>query len=126
MLENYKILFGIIAAISILLYTSKYILQDLYAFLKNKSLRSKVNKAIPFFAKSNTFFIVLSFLFSILHFYLNFSSASIFNSGYVTLFLVIFLILVKIFNRKFINLKTYLLMVPYLLLLSLMVHICFR
>lgn len=126
MLETYKTLFGIIAAIFILLYSLKYILHDLYAFLKNKSLKAKVNKTLPFFAKNNTVFISLSFLFSSLHFYLNYSNSSIFNSGYLTLFLVVFLIMVKAFNRKFIDLKQYLLMAPYLLLLSLLVHICFR
>lgn len=126
MLENYKILFGIIAAISVVLYSAKYILNDVYSFLKTNSAKSKINNLLPFFSKFNTFFILVAFVFSSLHFYLNFSSSSIFNSGYLTLFLVVFLIVVKVFNRKFIDLKQYLMMAPYLLLLSLVVHICFR
>lgn len=126
MLKNYSTLFGIVAAISILLYSSKYILHDLYAFLKTNSAKAKVNKVLPFFAKNNTVFISISFIFASLHVYSNYHASSIFNSGYLTLFLVVFLIVVKVFNRKFIDLKQYLTLVPYLLLLSLIVHTCFR
>ncbi|MGL4797020.1 MAG: hypothetical protein ACRC1Y_03225 [Paraclostridium sp.] len=126
MLENYKILFGIIAAISVVLYSAKYILNDVYSFLKTNSAKARVNDLLPFFSKFNTIFILVAFVFSSLHFYLSFSSSSIFNSGYLTLFLVVFLITVKFFNRKFIDLKQYLVMIPYLLLLSIIVHICFR
>lgn len=126
MLKNSEFIFGIIASISILLYVSKYILHDLYPFLKNAKCKSKINKILPFLAKNNTFFISLALFFSSLHIYFNYSSKSIFDPGYLTLFLVVFLIIIKIFNRKFIDIKQYLTSVPYLLLVSLVVHICFR
>ncbi len=126
MFDDYRNYFGIIATISIVLYTLKYILNDVYAFIKNNSIKAKINNLLPFLSKYNNLFILIALLFSSFHFYLNYQYTSLFNPGYLTLFLIISLSIISLFNKKFIKYKQYIITMPYLLLLSLVVHIFFR
>lgn len=126
MLCNYDIFFQIISTIFIVLYSLKYILNDIYYFLKTNSEKAKVNKILPLLTKYNTLFILISFISSIFHIYCNYSYTTIFRPGYLILFLIIALIITKIFNKYFIKFKQYIDTLPYLLLLSLIIHICFR
>ncbi|MGL5717486.1 MAG: hypothetical protein ACRCX2_31015, partial [Paraclostridium sp.] len=83
MFETYEILFGILGLIFILLYTLQFILYDLYSFCNNNSIRVNINKIIPFFAKNNSLFLLLSFIFSVLHLIFYYSCSTLFNSGYL-------------------------------------------
>ena len=60
MFDHYRNYFGIIATISIILYTLKYILNDVYAFIKNNSIKAKINNLLPFLNKYNNLFILIS------------------------------------------------------------------
>lgn len=126
MFETYEILFGILGLIFILLYTLQFILYDLYSFCNNNSIRVNINKIIPFFAKNNSLFLLLSFIFSVLHLIFYYSCSTLFNSGYLIVCIIILLLVSKAFSKKFMHLKIYLEKLPYLLLISLLVHIFFR
>ena len=126
MFDHYRNYFGIIATISIILYTLKYILNDVYAFIKNNSIKAKINNLLPFLNKYNNLFILIALLFSSFHFYLNYHYTSLLNPGYLTIFLIIYLVITILFKKKFIKYKQYIITIPYLLLLSLFVHIFFR
>lgn len=126
MFDYYRNYFGIIATISIVLYTMKYILTDVYAFIKNNSIKAKINNLLPFLNKYNNLFILIALLFSSFHFYLNYHYTSLLNPGYLTIFLIISLVITIFFKKKFIKYKQYIITIPYLLLLSLFVHIFFR
>lgn len=126
MFDHYRNYFGIIATISIVLYTMKYILTDVYAFIKNNSIKAKINNLLPFLNKYNNLFILIALLFSSFHFYLNYHYTSLLNPGYLTIFLIISLVITILFKKKFIKYKQYIITIPYLLLLSLFVHIFFR
>ena len=54
MVKIYSLLFGIIASVSISLYSFMYILRNIYYYFKNKSLRRFINKLLPFFSKYNS------------------------------------------------------------------------
>ena len=126
MFDHYRNYFGIIATISIILYTLKYILNDVYAFIKNNSIKAKINNLLPFLNKYNNLFILIALLFSSFHFYLNYHYTSLLNPGYLTIFLIIYLVITILFKKKFIKYKQYIITLPYLLLISLFVHIFFR
>lgn len=126
MFDHYRNYFGIIATISIVLYTMKYILTDVYAFIKNNSIKAKINNLLPFLNKYNNLFILIALLFSSFHFYLNYHYTSLLNPGYLTIFLIISLVITILFKKKFIKYKQYIITLPYLLLISLFVHIFFR
>lgn len=126
MFDYYRNYFGIIATIFIVLYTMKYILTDVYAFIKNNSIKAKINNLLPFLNKYNNLFILIALLFSSFHFYLNYHYTSLLNPGYLTIFLIISLVITILFKKKFIKYKQYIITIPYLLLLSLFVHIFFR
>lgn len=126
MFDHYRNYFGIIATIFIVLYTMKYILTDVYAFIKNNSIKAKINNLLPFLNKYNNLFILIALLFSSFHFYLNYHYTSLLNPGYLTIFLIISLVITILFKKKFIKYKQYIITIPYLLLLSLFVHIFFR
>lgn len=126
MFDYYRNYFGIIATIFIVLYTMKYILTDVYAFIKNNSIKAKINNLLPFLNKYNNLFILIALLFSSFHFYLNYHYTSLLNPGYLTIFLIISLVITIFFKKKFIKYKQYIITIPYLLLLSLFVHIFFR
>lgn len=126
MFDYYRNYFGIIATISIVLYTMKYILTDVYAFIKNNSIKAKINNLLPFLNKYNNLFILIALLFSSFHFYLNYHYTSLLNPGYLTIFLIISLVITILFKKKFIKYKQYIITLPYLLLISLFVHIFFR
>ena len=126
MFDYYRNYFGIIATIFIVLYTMKYILTDVYAFIKNNSIKAKINNLLPFLNKYNNLFILISLLFSSFHFYLNYHYTSLLNPGYLTIFLIISLVITILFKKKFIKYKQYIITLPYLLLISLFVHIFFR
>lgn len=126
MFDHYRNYFGIIATISIVLYTMKYILNDVYAFIKNNSIKAKINNLLPFLNKYNNLFILIALLFSSFHFYLNYHYTSLLNPGYLTIFLIISLVITILFKKKFIKYKQYIITLPYLLLISLFVHIFFR
>lgn len=49
MVKIYSLLFGIIASVSISLYSFMYILRNIYYYFENKSLRRFINKLLPFF-----------------------------------------------------------------------------
>lgn len=126
MFDYYRNYFGIIATIFIVLYTMKYILTDVYAFIKNNSIKAKINNLLPFLNKYNNLFILIALLFSSFHFYLNYHYTSLLNPGYLTIFLIISLVITILFKKKFIKYKQYIITLPYLLLISLFVHIFFR
>lgn len=126
MFDHYRNYFGIIATIFIVLYTMKYILTDVYAFIKNNSIKAKINNLLPFLNKYNNLFILIALLFSSFHFYLNYHYTSLLNPGYLTIFLIISLVITILFKKKFIKYKQYIITLPYLLLISLFVHIFFR
>ena len=126
MFDHYRNYFGIIATIFIVLYTMKYILTDVYAFIKNNSIKAKINNLLPFLNKYNNLFILIALLFSSFHFYLNYHYTSLLNPGYLTIFLIISLVITIFFKKKFIKYKQYIITLPYLLLISLFVHIFFR
>lgn len=126
MFDYYRNYFGIIATIFIVLYTMKYILTDVYAFIKNNSIKAKINNLLPFLNKYNNLFILIALLFSSFHFYLNYHYTSLLNPGYLTIFLIISLVITIFFKKKFIKYKQYIITLPYLLLISLFVHIFFR
>ena len=103
MFDYYRNYFGIIATIFIVLYTMKYILTDVYAFIKNNSIKSKINNLLPFLNKYNNLFILIALLFSSFHFYLNYHYTSLLNPGYLTIFLIISLVITILFKKKFIK-----------------------
>ena len=126
MFDHYRNYFGIIATIFIVLYTMKYILTDVYAFIKNNSIKSKINNLLPFLNKYNNLFILIALLFSSFHFYLNYHYTSLLNPGYLTIFLIISLVITILFKKKFIKYNQYIITLPYLPLISLFVHLFFR
>ena len=67
MVKIYSLLFGIIASVSISLYSFMYILRNIYYYFENKSLRRFINKLLPFFSKYNSLLLVLALVSSILH-----------------------------------------------------------
>ena len=68
MVKIYSLLFGIIASVSISLYSFMYILRNIYYYFENKSFRKFINKLLPIFSKYNLLLLILALIFSLLHF----------------------------------------------------------
>ncbi len=122
MIKNYSLLFGIVASIFICLYLSMYILRNIYYYFENKSFRKFINKLLPIFSKYNLLLLILALIFSLLHVIFIFIYTSIFNSGYIVLFILILIFKFTFFSSKNSNTNFILNILSYLLLLSLFVH----
>jgi len=122
MVKNYSLLFGIIASLSIFLYSFMYILTNIYYYFKNKSLRKFINKLLPFFSKYNSLLLVISLICSLLHIFGAFINTSILNTGYVVLFILLLIIKFNFFGSKNCNNRCILNILSYLLLFSLIIH----
>ena len=126
MFKNQEILFGVISSIFLLVHVSVYILQDIYLLINSKYLKSTINKILPTLTKLNTLSLILALGFMIPHIYYLKEQLTLFDTGYILLFLSILAIFTKInFLSKF-NIKQYSSIIAYLLTISLAVHIFFR
>ena len=67
MVNNLSILCGLISAVFILLNALFYFLRDLYYISNNNKVKVFINKILPYLAKYNSIFILIIFLFAILH-----------------------------------------------------------
>lgn len=122
MIKNYSLLFGIVASIFICLYLSMYILRNIYYYFENKSFRKFINKLLPIFSKYNLLLLILALISSLLHIIFIFTYTSIFNTGYIVLFILILIFKFTFFSSKNSNTNFILNILSYLLLLSLFVH----
>ena len=122
MIKNYSLLFGIVASIFICLYLSMYILRNIYYYFENKPFRKFINKLLPIFSKYNLLLLILALIFSLLHVIFIFTYTSIFNTGYIVLFILILIFKFTFFSSKNSNTNFILNILSYLLLLSLFVH----
>lgn len=121
MVKIYSLLFGIIASVSISLYSFMYILRNIYYF-KNKSLRRFINKLLPFFSKYNSLLLVLALVSSILHILGIFINTPILNTGYVVFFILLLVTKFTFFGSKNSNNSYILNVLSYLLLFALVIH----
>ena len=122
MFENYGLLFGIIASGFISRYLLMYILRNIYYSFENKTLRVFINKLLPILSKYNSLFLILGFISTLLHVFYIFTSASILNTGYASLFILFIIIKFTFFNSKEYNQNYKLNIFSYILLLSLIIH----
>lgn len=124
MFKNYGLLFGIIALVFISLYLLMYILRNIYCNIENKTLRVLINKLLPILSKYNSLFLILGFINTLLHILYIFTSASILNTGYVSLFILLLIIKFTFFSSNKYDRSYILNTFAYLLLFSLIIH-CF-
>lgn len=127
MVNNLSILCGLISAVFILLNALFYFLRDLYYISNNNKVKVFINKILPYLAKYNSIFILIIFLFAILHIILMYSiNGFIISSGYVILFVILILINFYFFNSKKLKFNYGLNVLSYLLFISLFVHFIFK
>lgn len=124
MIKIYSLLFGIIASVSICLYSFMYILRHIYYYFENKSLRKFVNKILPFFSKYNSLLLVLALASSLLHILGLFINTHIINTGYAVLFTLLLIAKFTFFGSKNSNNSYILGILSYLLLFALAIHCC--
>lgn len=127
MVNNLSILCGLISAVFILLNALFYFLRDLYYISNNNKVKVFINKILPYLAKYNSIFILIIFLFAILHIILMYSiNGFIISSGYVILFVLLILIKFYFFSYKKLKFNYGLNILAYLLFISLFVHYIFK
>lgn len=127
MVNNLSILCGLISAVFILLNALFYFLRDLYYISNNNKVKVFINKILPYLAKYNSIFILIIFLFAILHIILMYSiNGFIISSGYVILFVLLILIKFYFFSYKKLKFNYGLNILAYLLFISLFVHVIFK
>ncbi len=127
MVNNLSILCGLISAVFILLNALFYFLRDLYYISNNNKVKVFINKILPYLAKYNSIFILIIFLFAILHIILMYSiNGFIISSGYVILFVLLILIKFYFFSYKKLKFNYGLNILAYLLFISLFVHYVFK
>ncbi len=127
MVNNLSILCGLISAVFILLNALFYFLRDLYYISNNNKVKVFINKILPYLAKYNSIFILIIFLFAILHIILMYSiNGFIISSGYVILFVLLILINFYFFSLKKLKFNYGLNVLAYLLFISLFVHFIFK
>ena len=124
MVKIYSLLFGIIASVSISLYSFMYILRNIYYYFESQSLRRFINKLLPFFSKYNYLLLILALISSLLHILGVFINTPILNTGYVTLFILLLIVKFTFFGYKNSNNGYILNILSYLLLFALIIH-CF-
>lgn len=124
MFKNYGLLFGIIALVFISLYLLMYILRNIYCNIENKTLRVLINKLLPILSKYNSLFLILGFINTLLHILYIYTSTSILNTGYVSLFILLLIIKFTFFSSNKYDRSYILNTFAYLLLFSLIIH-CF-
>lgn len=122
MVKIYGLLFGIIASVFIFLYSFMYILRNIYYHFENKHLRIFINKILPLFSKYNSSLLVLALVSSLFHILCVFINTSIFNSGYVILFILLLITKFTFFKNKNSNNSYILNILSYLLLFALIIH----
>ena len=123
MVKIYSLLFGIIASVSISLYSFMYILRNIYYYFENKSLRRFINKLLPFFSKYNSLLLVLALVSSILHILGIFINTPILNTGYAVFFILLLVTKFTFFGSKNSNNSYILNVLSYLLLFALVIHL---
>lgn len=122
MIKNYSLLLGFISLIFLLLYVIMYILRNIYYSCKNKTLRVFINKLLPIVSRYNSLFLILGLICSLFHIFPIFLNASIFNTGYAVLFVLIIIVKFNFFNSKEYNSIYRLNIFAYLLFLALIIH----
>lgn len=122
MIKNIGILSGFISSIFIILYSSLYLLRDLYSATGNNLIKKYINKLLPLLTKHNSNFIAIIFIFSMIHFLGLSSFSSIINSGYVIFFILLIIGKITFFSSKKNDFSYNLNIFSYLLLCSLIVH----
>ena len=122
MVKIYSLLFGIIASVSISLYSFMYILRNIYYYFENKSLRRFINKLLPFFSKYNYLLLVLALVSSILHILGIFINTPILYTGYAVFFILLLVTKFTFFGSKNSNNSYILNVLSYLLLFALVIH----
>lgn len=126
MVKNQEVIFGIISAIFILIYSASYILSDIYLISSSKTLKANINKVLPTLSKLNTPSLLFSLAFLIPHIYKFESNFSIFDSSSVLLFVLFLATCTKLNFLNKLKLRQYSSTISYLLIISLAVHIFFR
>lgn len=127
MIKDLAILSGFISSVFILLYTLMYLFRDIYYISNNLRLKKIINKILPILTKYNSFFILMILLFAILHVLALYSVYGFFiNSGYVIIFVLIFIIKFNFFSSKNIIPNSTINICSYLLFISLVVHLVFK
>lgn len=126
MIKNQEVIFGIISAIFIIIYSSSYILSDIYLIVNSRTLKSNINKVLPTLSKLNTPSLILSLVCLIPHIYTLKANFSIFNSSSMLLFVLFMATCTKLNFLNKLKIKQYSSIIAYLLIVSLSVHIFFR
>lgn len=127
MIKNLAILSGFISSVFILLYTLLYLFRDIYYISNNLKLKKIINKILPTLTKYNSFFILMILLFTVFHVLALYSIHGFFvNSGYVIIFVLIFIIKFNFFPSKNIISDSSINIYAYLLFVSLLVHVIFK
>lgn len=126
MIRDFGISCGIIALIFILLYSAQYALRDLYSFSNNNALKKSINNILPILTKYNSTFLLITFILSLFHIASLYSIGSFFRSGYVVIFLILFILKVTFFpSRKYLYVYN-ISFISYLLLISIFIHVMLR
>lgn len=126
MIKNQEVIFGIISAIFIIIYSASYILSDIYLIVYSRTLKSNINKVLPTLSKLNTPSLILSLACLIPHIYTLKSTFSIFDSSSMLLFVLFMATCTKLNFLNKLKIKQYSSIIAYLLIVSLSVHIFFR
>lgn len=126
MIRDFGISCGIIALIFILLYSAQYVLRDLYSFSNSNTLKKTINNILPILAKCNSTFLLIAFILSLFHIASLYSIGPFFRSGYVVIFLILFIFKITFFPSKK-SLYVYNInFLSYLLIISIIVHVMLR
>lgn len=127
MIKDLAILSGFISSVFILLYTLMYLFRDIYYMSNNLKLKKIINKILPILTKYNSFFILVILIFTIIHVLALYSIYGFFiNTGYVIIFVLIFIIKFNFFPSKNIISNSSINIYAYLLFISLLVHLVFK
>lgn len=126
MLKNQEVIFGIISAIFIIIYSAPYILSDLYLISNSKNLKLNINKVLPMLSKVNTASLIISLACLIPHIYKLRTNFSIFDSTSILIFVLFMATCTKLHFLNKLKLKQYSSIIAYLLIISLSVHIFFK
>lgn len=124
MVKIYSLLFGIVASVSISIYSFMYILRNIYYYFENKYKKKFINKLLPFFSKYNILLLILALVSSLLHLVCIFINTTILNTGYAVLFILLLISKFTFFGSKNSNNNYILNILSYLLLFALAIHYC--
>ena len=119
MIINFNKSLSLVILLFTLLYSSLYILRDIYTSTENFQMKKSINKLLPFFTKYNKAFLIFTFIILIFSYYnLMFSSLLFFITAAIILLSLFCLYspISKIKSTSVLRILSYILLVEVLII----------